>query len=541
MTVSPRLLQRLIGLLLLVLAAALPGAAGSQVPSQVAGNETAPAEEAVVDPFGRSTPSGTVTGYLQAIAEGDYELAGRFLHVRGLRGSRRERGEAALARRFQAVLDREGEFLPRVGLSRAGEGALTDSLEPDLEKVGTLGSGTATKDLLLRRVEEADGRLVWLFSAESLAAAFSLEAPEAPVPAERWLPERVSEWQVAGAPFSHWLTLAAIGTAGFLAAWLLYRLALLGIRSAGGRFGGVTRLAGAVAVPLILFAAIGVTSWLAPGLGVSIVAREAFAWLTFVVGWIAFAWLLWRVIDLVAERALLGFARRGRASATAIIRMASRSAKVLIIVSAVIALFDMFGFQVTTAIAALGIGGLALALGAQKTLENLIASLSIVSDRPFKVGDVCRFGTRTGTVEDVGLRSTRVRTLERTLLVIPNSTLVNAEVENLSSRDHFLFQPILHVDGAAAPERLGRLLERLRSEIGSDERLLEGGARVRLLPPAEARLPIEIFGYVVAEDYDRFLEIQEALLLRALGAVAAEGFALAPPALELGKGGTGPA
>ncbi|WP_162806645.1 mechanosensitive ion channel family protein [Sphingosinicella terrae] len=532
MTARQPHLMRLLGLILFVVTGAFATPASAQASPQ--SNGAAPAETAAVDPFGRSTPAGTVTGYVRAIAAGDNALAGRYLHVRGVRGARGERSGSALARRFQAVLDREGQFRPRVELSRDSEGNLADALEPDLEEVGSLGSGEAVKDLLLRRVEEGDGRLVWLFSAETLTAAFSLEAPEEPVPAERWLPQRLSQWQVAGAPFSHWLTLAAISGAVFLMAWLLYRLVLLGHRSIGGRLGGALRLAGAVAVPLILFAAVGLASWLAPSLGISIVAREAFAWLTFVIGWIAFAWLLWRVIDLVADRALAGFARRGRASATAIIRMASRSAKLLIIVSAVIAVFDVFGFQVTTAIAALGIGGLALALGAQKTLENLIASLSIVSDRPFKVGDVCRFGSRTGTVEDVGLRSTRVRTLERTLLVIPNSSLVNAEVENLSSRDHFLFQPVFHVEGAANPEQLRRLLDGIRTALASDDRLLEGAIRVRLLPPSEARLPIEVFGYVVAEDFDAFLAVQEELLLRALEAIAAEGFQLAPPAVDLG-------
>jgi MscS family membrane protein len=492
------------------------------------------AAETLPDPFGRTTPAGTVAGYIQALTARDYERAARYLE---LSPQRRARRGAELAQRFQAVLDREGAIRPRTELSRDPAGALDDYLDPELERVGSLRRGTEDIPLLLRRTESSEDAQVWLFSRETLSAALALDVAAPDVPAERWLPAAASGWNLGGAPVSHWVSLVAVTIAAFAAAWATVRLLLLLLGLGGARAAGSRRFLATTALPLILFAAVGLASWTAPLLGVSIVAREAFSWLTLIAGWIALGWLLWRAVDLVSARMLAGFHRRGRASATAIIRVAGRAAKLAIIAVTLIAVFDVFGFEVTAALAALGIGGIALALGAQKTVENLFASLSIISDRPFKVGDVCRFGDKVGTVEDVGMRSSRVRTLERTLLTIPNSTLVNSEIENLSARDRFLYQPVLHLAAEIAPDRLRTLLVRIENLFKGDERLLDGRVRVRLLQPVEDRLPIELFGYILTDEFDIYLAVQQDLTLRLLDLLTEEKVELAPPAFDLGKGG----
>ncbi|MFN3943415.1 MAG: mechanosensitive ion channel family protein [Allosphingosinicella sp.] len=515
--------------LLLLIAAILAAAVPARAQAPALGNAAAPAEAPVVqDPFGRTTPAGAMAGYIQAIADRDYERAARYLDLSGMSAARRARLGPDLARQFQAVLDREGELLPRTEISRAPEGSLEDQLDPDLERVGRVGRGEDRIDLLLRRIENEDGSRYWAVSRQTLNAALALDVGAPDVAAEAWLPDEFTTWQVAGAPLSHWLTLVAIVLVTFGGSWLVLRLIQIPLRR-GTRLQETRRFVGATAVPLILFAAVGLASWLAPALGISIVAREAFSWVTLTVGWIAFGWLLWRLLDLLSNRLLAGLSRRGRASGVAIVRVANRIAKVTIIAITFIAIFDVFGFDVTAALAALGIGGIALALGAQKTIENLIASLSIVSDRPFKVGDVCRFGARTGTVEDVGMRSSRVRTLDRTLLTIPNSSLVNAEIENLSMRDRFLFQPVLSIAGDTDPGTVRRLLERLRAAFHGDETLFGHAMRVRLLAPIEDRLQIELFGYVLTADFDEWLERQEAMVLRILDILAEEKVRLVAP------------
>ncbi len=102
-----------------------------------------------------------------------------------------------------------------------------------------------------------------------------------------------------------------------------------------------------------------------------------------------------------------------------------------------------WGYNTTTLLAGLGIGGVALALASQKTIENLFGSVAVISDRPVSVGDFCKFGSSMGTVEDIGLRSTRIRTLDRTLVTVPNGSFSTMTLENFDRRDKTLFHVTL--------------------------------------------------------------------------------------------------
>jgi MscS family membrane protein len=97
------------------------------------------------------------------------------------------------------------------------------------------------------------------------------------------------------------------------------------------------------------------------------------------------------------------------------------------------------GYDMSTILAGLGVGSLAVALAAQKTLENIIGAVTLYTARPVSAGDFCRFGTITGTVEEIGLRSTLIRTMDRTMVVIPNSVFSAQEIENFSRRDRIRY------------------------------------------------------------------------------------------------------
>ena len=115
--------------------------------------------------------------------------------------------------------------------------------------------------------------------------------------------------------------------------------------------------------------------------------------------------------------------------------LARRTLKVFVALVALLAVVQNLGFNVTGILAGLGIGGLAVALAAQKSIENLFGGLSLIADQPVRVGDICRFGSQQGTVEDIGLRSTRVRTLDRTVVTIPNADFATMQIENFGTRD----------------------------------------------------------------------------------------------------------
>lgn len=496
------------------------------------GDSGARPAEAPVDPMGRSTPAGTINGFIAAIASQDYELASRYLDLSGIVLRNRATLGPVLAKHLQRALDREGRILAGSHLSDDPAGNVKDNPDADLETVGSIGAGEKAVAVILRRVER-EGERYWLISQETLDAASAVREDAKGALAERWLPAIVGGVAVAGAPISHWLTLIAATLVAFALAWACLRLLLLVLRRIGWDRSRLNHFLTAIYRPLALFVALLAANLTAPSFGVSIVARHAYIWLLEMISPFVFGWLMLRLVDAVSDRILEGFGHRSLGTATSIVRFVGRITKALVIAIALLAIFDAFGFNVTAVLAALGIGGLALALGAQRTVENLIASVLIISDRPFRVGDFCKIGDIQGTVVDIGMRSTRVRTLARTVVAIPNSTLVSSDIENYAARDRFLFNPTLHISTTTPPEKLRGLLASLRSALDGDSRLVDRNARVRLLSPASDRLPIEIFGYVLAADFDDFLGVQEELTLKLLDAVSAEGLMLAPSPVEL--------
>ena len=497
--------------------------------------EQPPAETekpAPTDPYGRSTPEGTVQGFIAALAAEDYARASQYLDLANIPAAKREPQGEKLAGELETLLNRGGTFLPRTVISSKPEGYLNDGLDPLIDRVGTLRIGDEKVDILVQSVESETGP-IWLISPETLKAVPALLAqvkdkePEPPI--ERVLPVPFLEKPVFGAPLGHWLTLLSLAAICYLASWLLIALALrldrwwYRVRDREARSVFVT-----IAPPLRLCLAVAAVTVIAPRLGLSIVARESFARIVEVIGWFSLAWLAWRIIDAVGGVIVNRLQRHGSGQFAQLAAFLRRLVKGLVIIIGILAIFDTLGYDMTAGIAALGVGGLALALGAQKLIENLVASITILADQPVRVGEFCRIGDTTGTVEELGIRSTRIRTSDQTLVVIPNSDFAAKPIENYSRRGQFWFHPMINLHQSTPPDRLTAFLEQLRAMLAADARFVST-PRVRLLGVGNDRLPIEVFSFVRTTDYDEFLQIQEDLTLRILELVAEMGLSLAPP------------
>src|SRR5262249_54549946 len=164
-------------------------------------------------------------------------------------------------------------------------------------------------------------------------------------------------------------------------------------------------------------------------------------------------------------------------------------------------------------LAGLGIGGLAIGLGAQKTFENLLGGISILTDKALQIGDACRIGEQRGTVEDIGLRSTRLRTEERTGATIPHGTAAHAGLPNFRQRDKILFRQTVRLRYDLAPDHVRYALQELRETLKQNHRVEDASSRVRLLRFVDAGMDVEIYGYLLVRDYVDFLALQEDLLL----------------------------
>jgi MscS family membrane protein len=203
--------------------------------------------------------------------------------------------------------------------------------------------------------------------------------------------------------------------------------------------------------------------------------------------------------------------------------------KALVLIVAGLAILGTIGFNLTTVLAGLGIGGLAIAFAAQKTLENLFGGVSLLGDEVIRVGDFCRIGDRVGTVEDISLRSTRIRTLDRSELSIPNGSLATMNIENFAVRDKILFNPTFGVRYETTPDQLRYLLAEVRRMLYEHSKVESESARIRLAGFENNALSLEIFSYVLTPDSTEFTAIREDLLLRIMEIVEKSGTSLASP------------
>jgi MscS family membrane protein len=251
----------------------------------------------------------------------------------------------------------------------------------------------------------------------------------------------------------------------------------------------------------------------------------------------AVAWALGRMVDLIAEEIRHRLVEDEQLGGVALVNPGRHAVKVLIGVIAAVAAVDNLGFDVTALVAGLGVGGLAVALAAQKTVENLFGGVTLYADRPVRVGDFCRFGDQIGTVEEIGLRSTRVRTLERTLVSIPNADFSARALENYTQRDRMLLQHTIGLRYETTPEQLRYALVEIRRLLYAHPRVLGEPARVRFMGFGACSLDLEVFAYVDSRDWNDFLGVCEDVLLRIMDVVerAGTGFAFPSSTVYLGR------
>ena len=206
-----------------------------------------------------------------------------------------------------------------------------------------------------------------------------------------------------------------------------------------------------------------------------------------------------------------------------------RIVKVFVVAFGLLAVLAIAGVNVTAAVAGLGVGGLAVALAAQKTIENLFGGATLFADQPVRVGDFCRFGGQVGTIEEIGLRSTRVRTLDRTVVSIPNAEFSNLHLENFAKRDRMRIYTMIGVLYETTPEQLRYLLARLRELLLEHPRITDDPARVRFVGFGAYSLDLELFAYADTADWNELLQIREDLYLRIMDVVNESGTGFAFP------------
>ena len=283
----------------------------------------------------------------------------------------------------------------------------------------------------------------------------------------------------------------------------------------------------ALSRPSAFLLTLGLHRLISPLVGIPLLHRQYYSRTVTILLLAGVVWWLWRMVDLVAERMRDRLLSDHPQTAQSVYVLGRRLFKGVALAIALLAGLAAFGVDLTATLAGLGIGGVALAFASQKTLENVFSGIFVLSDRSIVVGDVCQIGQYTGEVVDVGLRSMQLRTVKRTVVYVPNGTLATMEVENLTRRDKFLFNPIVGLRYETTLEQLQRVTTDVRESLMTDVRVENSTLRVRFVRFGAYSLDVEVFAYVIAADYPAFLGVQEELLMRIMGIVkyAGTGFA----------------
>ena len=422
---------------------------------------------------------------------------------------------------------------------------------PDAAEVATLGLRRWTiphTEITLVQKDDGDRAGEWLFSRETVARATEfyekvrslpyrpgrlgghIEALRAGTDATligklvAALPPAIRT-EVNGMLVWQWAALGllvlALALAAAAAAWVGRRWSAS--RIPGARFG-------VYLFPLMLIAT--------PFFGRLLTARlfklpgEPVLWLRLVfsmTGYIGLAWLVAVILTRIGSFIVDHGFRDARPLKKQLIRVMFRIATIVVVTSVAVKALQTLGVPIAGLIAGLGVGGLAIALAAQSTLENFIGGIILYADQPVKVGDFCKFGERRGIVEDVGLRSVKIRTLDRTIVTVPNADFAKLQLENLAERDRVLLRENLRLRYETTREQLEGVIAEFESMLKEHERIAEEPLRVRFNGFGEYFLEVELYAYAMTDAWPEFLEIREDVLLKVMNIVERSGTRLALP------------
>jgi MscS family membrane protein len=514
--------------LLFLLFAALPGIALAQSPLLPSAAPAAkPAESPATDPLGRTTPRGTVIGFLQAAQSAHLDSAAQYFQQTR---ARHPANQDELVTQLKALMDRA--YVGNINrISDLPEGTPQEGLTPEQERVGKLAVNGDEADLILVRVNDPVYGPIWLFSTESLAKVPDLYDQIAVEKVETKLPQTLVKNVLLGLPLWQWLAILILIPVAMLGAWLLLQLA----RGIGALVAAIRKrkvdyhFQGEVSGPLWVIIATVLHMAGVRVLGLPLLWRHYYSQTAAMFLLIGATWLITRVVGETAKRVRTRAVNAGHVGFGSLVLLGQRILKALVVLAGVMAILSNFGFNMTTALAGLGIGGIAIAFAAQKTLENLFGGVSVLADEAIHVGDVCRFGNTTGTVEDIGLRSTRVRTLERIDLSIPNGALATMNLENLARRDKFLLNQTLGLRSETSRDQLLYVLAEIRKLLYSHPKIEAETARIRFVGFGESSLDVELFCYIKTTESVEFHAIREDVLLRIMEIVEGSGTSFSSP------------
>jgi MscS family membrane protein len=481
---------------------------------------------------GQATPLASMLGLREAMQNAKFSKAVKFLDMRYLPEELAEFTPEQLVKALAYVWGQQNIF-DVISLSDEPEGNLDDGLPSYREQIGSVTISSGDIPIYLQRVPDGRGGKVWKLSNATVAEIPKMWEELGYSPIATYFKNILPEFTLIG--MDNWQVVATI--LFFLLAWplaallsaILMRIALL----IPNRFPlGIQRF---FKWPMRFFIFVLITRLLVNQLGLSLTARVFME--SSGVDYIAYGILSMGIISLIRDYNIRKLQYAGNEQYAALLKPMAIIVKVILLAVMSLVWAESAGYNMSTILAGLGVGSLAVALAAQKTLENIIGAITLYTARPVNPGDFCRFGNAVGTVEEIGLRSTTIRTLNRTLVVIPNSVFSSLEIENYSVRDRIRFFQELRIT-LEAPEQINAALEKVRKLFHEHSEVIEETISIYFSRIDDGNAILRMDAGVGTTNYQEFLAVAEVLNLGIVDAVESAGAKFSGPiqALQFDEG-----
>ncbi len=479
------------------------------------------------DALNRGTPRGSIVGFLDACSTFDFEKAAEYLDLRNLSDEASEISGPELARQLNHVLSRS-VWLDDYSVSDNPEGVKGDGL-PDYRDELVVIPDLHGKQvpLWLQHVPRGDGEKIWKLSNRSVNLIPDLYDQFSYSP----IVEKIRNWFPQDASFLgfeafKWFILITGGLLTWPFLYLFGRLLTFVITSPGKENYSLIRQA--LTGPLVALGLLIIGGLFLDELGAGVYAQQVME--TKTLGTVVMIWALWSLVNLYRQRKQEKLTALGRPGAAKLMRPMTLFLKIVVLIFGALFWMHNMGINITTVMAGLGVGGLAIALALQKPIEDMMGAFTIFSQATIKVGDYCKYGGFSGIVEDIGLRSVKMRTLTNTLVLIPNSRIAYVEVENISAREKIRFWPTLRLRYDTTPEQLRNIMDGILEVLQENEQVYAEPMRVRLTDFDEDAILIKIHSFLKTTDYPESLKIGEGINFQIMDIIHTAGAQFALPA-----------
>lgn len=455
------------------------------------------------DNFARDTPRSSFIGFLTATDEFDFEKAVEYLDLRNLPHGVSKYDGAELASQLDFIIKRGMEINVN-RLSAKESGQVVDGLPEYRDELGHLISNEGEQVLYMQRVPGLNDNFIWKISNASIALVPELydhfSYPDWVEYIRVHLPDNTG---FLGVELFKWVIVLGAALVLFPIFWLLGLIISRVISKPGAPLHDSTRKLFTRPLPIVLVMMVMGSLLNELGLGARAQALiESKTLLTVVTVWILFS-----LVDLLREKRRESYLAQGRADAHILGRPLASALKLLTLLGATLIWLSNSGVEISALLAGLGIGGVALALALQKPIEDLLGAVSLYSQQPMQTGDLCKYGTILGVVEEIGLRTTRIRTLNDTLVSVPNCIIAHGPIENYSARKKMLYHPELRLRYDTTVEQMKTIIAEIEAMARKHDKVFDDSVRVCFTEFSQNAMIVKVRIYVDESNFSAYLAV----------------------------------